>query len=435
MPLSNNNKDSSNSNIDLSVSIAQGRLQFATCIYNASGPRSGSAAALAKIAQSASTGAVLTKSATLLDQTGNPMPRTHHAANNYASFNSEGLPNAGIDYYIAKDTMDEVFAAANNKKPYIVSLSGKTLADNLTMLQRIASSSTLPRIASIELNLACPNVIGKPIIGYDFYQMDAILAAVAKAWIDSHSNASSSSTSPLPPLGIKLPPYLDTSHMTTAATIIQRHSTTVIPNNNDTTIHMIAYVVSINTIGNALSIDGVASEAPYIASNAGLAGLSGPCVFPTALANVYQLRQLLPPHIAVVGVGGIATGQDVYDMLLVGASACQIATQHWKEGPGCFDRIATELRAILQSKRYTSVAQVQGQLKPWSKEAATLQRTRIAAKNTSILVASNSGGGGGSGRDADSQFYKILSILLSVLLAVALADKFMRLEKGRTTAA
>ena len=44
------------------------------CIYNASGPRSGTSAALAKVAGSAS-GAVLAKSVTLVSQTGNPMPR------------------------------------------------------------------------------------------------------------------------------------------------------------------------------------------------------------------------------------------------------------------------------------------------------------------------------------------------------------------------
>ena len=49
-------------------------LQLSSCIYNASGPRTGSIEALEKIALSAS-GAVLSKSATLVKQDGNPLPR------------------------------------------------------------------------------------------------------------------------------------------------------------------------------------------------------------------------------------------------------------------------------------------------------------------------------------------------------------------------
>jgi dihydroorotate dehydrogenase (fumarate) len=49
-------------------------IQFENCIYNASGPRTGSSAALARITASAA-GGVLAKSATLESQTGNPQPR------------------------------------------------------------------------------------------------------------------------------------------------------------------------------------------------------------------------------------------------------------------------------------------------------------------------------------------------------------------------
>ena len=51
-----------------------GPLQLECCVYNASGPRTGSAEALAKIGGSRA-GAVLSKSATLVKQDGNPMPR------------------------------------------------------------------------------------------------------------------------------------------------------------------------------------------------------------------------------------------------------------------------------------------------------------------------------------------------------------------------
>ena len=42
------------------------------------------------------------------------------------------------------------------------SISGKTLSDNLAMLDKI-SQVDAGKIACVELNLACPNVIGKPV--------------------------------------------------------------------------------------------------------------------------------------------------------------------------------------------------------------------------------------------------------------------------------
>jgi dihydroorotate dehydrogenase (fumarate) len=73
-----------------------------SCVYNASGPRTGSIEALEKIGTSAS-GAILSKSATLVKQDGNQLPRFINKIYlgdqiGQGSMNSEGLPNAGIDY-------------------------------------------------------------------------------------------------------------------------------------------------------------------------------------------------------------------------------------------------------------------------------------------------------------------------------------------------
>ena len=70
-------------------------------------------------------GAVLAKSATLLKQTGNDMPRYKEidvGGGCIMSINSEGLPNKGIDYYLADEA---VASGVDNSKPYIVSLSAK----------------------------------------------------------------------------------------------------------------------------------------------------------------------------------------------------------------------------------------------------------------------------------------------------------------------
>ena len=102
--------------ISLAATLA-GSVSLTTCVYNASGPRTGSSAALSKIAASQS-GGVLTKSATVVSQTGNPQPRTWHSPDNKASFNSEGLPNPGIDYFLEDSTMQE--SMNGRDKPYMV---------------------------------------------------------------------------------------------------------------------------------------------------------------------------------------------------------------------------------------------------------------------------------------------------------------------------
>ena len=59
----------------------------------------------------------------------------------------------------------------------------------------------------IELNLSCPNIIGKPQIGYDFDASEEILKEVF-------------ALNPTHPIGLKLPPYFDMVHFDMMASII-----------------------------------------------------------------------------------------------------------------------------------------------------------------------------------------------------------------------
>lgn len=365
--------------VSLSTTICQNRIHLSTCIYNASGPRTGSSEALAKIAQSRS-GGILAKSATLESQEGNPQPRTWQSGTNKSnglySLNSEGLPNKGIEYYLKDETIAAVLQAkvsTNDKpsssssseicdiimeKPYMVSISGHTLKDNLTMLQQIidTTSNNVHKIAAVELNLACPNVIGHPIIAYDFAQMEDVLKSVSETMKKNFDTKNE-----FIPLGVKMPPYFDGPHFEEAAKILNKYK------------DVVSYVASINTIGNALAVDSH-SEMPVISSNDGFAGLSGPAVKHTALANVRMMRTLLHEDIDVIGVGGVKTGTDAFEMILCGASAVQVGTCHWTEGPSCFDRICKELEQIMFDKGYHSIKDFHNKLKPWSKEGAQASR-------------------------------------------------------------
>ncbi|KAL7574453.1 hypothetical protein ACA910_015824 [Epithemia clementina (nom. ined.)] len=414
--------------IDLSTVVAG--VFFSSCLYNASGPRSGTVEALKKVAASANTGAVLSKSATLTSQTGNPLPRIHHDDVTGTSFNSEGLPNQGIDYYLDLDNIKQILGETNDNdnddhsenqstggkkiKPYIVSLSGKTMEDNLVMLQRIASLSkdALARISAIELNLACPNIVGKPILAYDMEQLGDVLKRISQVF-GSYLQSGSSSLQ-LPPLGVKLPPYLDMMQLQQVADILNQHS------------NILSFITTINTMGNALPID-LSVQQPYILANSGLAGMSGRALKAHALANVHQLRQSLASSIDIVGVGGIETGEDVIAMILAGAKAVQIGTVHWKEGPSCFDRIAQETRQWLRDHGYSSVSDIYNQLQPWSKERANQARLlrkeaeKVKQKNQQQQLQSTQKA---PSTETSAQLWKLLSAILAVIVAALCADKW-----------
>ena len=330
----------------------------------------------------------------------------------------------GDDYDDDDDDEDEDDGCRD--KPYMVSISGKTLADNLIMLRKISdacrssandddgttttTASRRRRIAAVELNLACPNVVGKPTIGYDFEQMEDVLREVS-------SLVRSSSSFPL--LGVKLPPYFDRSHFVTAASIINGHG------------DVVGYVATMNTIGNALSVDH-ASEMKSIRANGGYAGLSGPAVKYTALANVRSMRELLDETVDVVGVGGVRTGRDAFEMILCGAKAVQVGTCHWIEGPGCFDRINDELRGIMAERGYGNIEDFRGKLKEWNKEGMALSREVGMAEKKKRGEGGGGGSSGGGGTTsaggpreeaAAADGRSILIAVLFVVIAILLAEK------------
>ena len=381
----------------LATTICQGRISLTSCVYNASGPRTGSSAALAKIAKSEA-GGILAKSATVESQTGNPQPRTWQSES--ASLNSEGLPNYGIGYYLSDDVINEVKASGGDK-PYMVSISGKNLQDNLTMLSDIvkAHKENKSSISAVELNLACPNVIGHPIIAYDFKQMEEVLNAVSSLMKKSKSDL---------PLGVKMPPYFDGPHFQNAANIINKY------------VGIVSYVASINTIGNAFAVD-THSEMPVISSKGGLAGLSGPAVKHTALANVKVLRSLLNPDIDVIGVGGVSTGEDVFQMILVGASAVQVGTCHWIEGPSCFGRISDELIEIMNEKGYSTIEEFRGKLRDWSKEGASASRAARKAREAREKEEKEAND---LLKQAKPNLFDIVNLVLIAIIAMLAADKF-----------
>ncbi|CAI4562877.1 CPI_1c_G0030890.mRNA.1.CDS.1 [Saccharomyces cerevisiae] len=292
---------------------------------NASGVHCMTTQELDELANSKS-GAFITKSATTLEREGNPKPR--YISVPLGSINSMGLPNEGIDYYLSY--------VLNRQKNYpdapaiFFSVAGMSIDENLNLLRKIQDSEFN---GITELNLSCPNVPGKPQVAYDF---DLTKETLEKVFAFFKK-----------PLGVKLPPYFDFAHFDIMAKILNEFP--------------LAYVNSINSIGNGLFID-VEKESVVVKPKNGFGGIGGEYVKPTALANVRAFYTRLRPEIKVIGTGGIKSGKDAFEHLLCGASMLQIGTELQKEGVKIFERIEKELKDIMEAKGYTSIDQFRGKL-------------------------------------------------------------------------
>jgi dihydroorotate dehydrogenase (fumarate) len=306
-----------------------GNVDLNSCICNASGPLCTNLDELEKIDNSASC-MVLSKSATLELRKGNPEPR--YWENSRGSINSMGLPNNGIDFYLS--------VRDNFSKPYFISISGLCLEENIKILEKIRLNSE--GISGLEINLSCPNIVGKGQLAYDFKMMDEYLGEIFKfldIWVDTKS------------IGVKLPPYFDFWQFESAAEVLMKYP--------------LDYITCINSIGNGLIVD-IDTEQTVIKPKEGFGGIGGSYVKPTGLANVrkfYEIFQREGSKIKIVGCGGVESGRDVFEYILCGAEVVQVGTQFYKEGRRCFSRLEEELGYIMGDKGYFTLEEFRGKLK------------------------------------------------------------------------
>lgn len=297
-------------------------ISFNHPIFNAAGPLCVTLDELKAIGESKSS-AITTKSCTLEFREGNPEPRYKDLP--LGSINSMGLPNLGYKRYV-----EFMPILKSYNKPVIASVSGLKLEDNIEIVKAFNNTD----VDLIELNLSCPNIPGKPQVGYDFEQTDQVLTEIMKITKK--------------PLGVKLPPYFDFVHYEQMAVLLNKHK--------------VRFVACINSLGNTLFID-PEKEMPVIKPKGGFGGLGGSYVKPVALANVRKFYELLDKDIDIIGVGGINSGMDVFEFILAGAKAVQLATVFAQEGHSCFSRIEKEFNEIMQRKGYNSIEEIRGKLK------------------------------------------------------------------------
>jgi len=317
------------------------QLSLESCIYNASGPLSTTSEELIQLARS-DAGAILTKSCTKYFREGNIGKRYYNDQAHTYSINSTGLANLGYNFYASFASKIKTIVSEKLKsKPYIISVAGLTLDDNLQIINHLYTlSTTLPD--AIELNLSCPNIDGKPQVSYDLDATELYLRKI----FDPNSDLINNQYVNIP-IGLKLSPYFDHQQFVNVANIIKEYP--------------ISFVTCINSLGHGLFIDWE-TEQTVIHPNQGHGGIGGKIIHPIAIANVRKFRQLLPDKIDVIGCGGVKTGKDVFNHILAGASAVQVGTQYMIEGPAVFQRLNQELMDIMIQKNYQTIHDFHNQL-------------------------------------------------------------------------
>src|SRR6185436_2694528 len=93
---------------------------------------------------------------------------------------------------------------------------------------------------------------------------------------------------------------------------------------------------------------------------AGFGGLSGPAIKPVALRMVYQAAKAV--KIPVIGLGGIATGEDAAEFLIAGAQAVEVGTATFLD-PSSPVRVARELADFLKEQKIKHVSELVGTLR------------------------------------------------------------------------
>ena len=251
-------------------------------------------------------GAILPKTTTPEARVGNPPPRV--AETPAGMVNSIGLQNPGVERFLEElDVFDLGL-------PVFVSVAGETVEEFAALCKRLSGDG---RIAAVELNLSCPNV---ECGGLTFCATPASVEEVIVAC---------RATVPGKPIFAKLT-FEGVFENALAAEAAGADALTVM-----------------NTIP-ALSID--AHRQRVLVRG----GLSGPAIKPVALRAVYEVSRAV--SVPIMGSGGVASGTDVAEFMLAGATAVQVGTVSFVRDPKeILDEFATYLdKAELGAAELTS---------------------------------------------------------------------------------
>ncbi|WP_290919096.1 dihydroorotate dehydrogenase [Halodesulfovibrio sp.] len=293
-------------------------LQFKNPILTASGTF-GYGVEFAPYGDLTSLGGIVVKGLSLEPRAGNPMPRI--AETPCGMLNAVGLQNSGVETFIT----EKLPKLPTDELPVIANIYACDPAEFGELTAVLAAEKG---IAAIEVNISCPNVReGGILFGQDATLAARVTEAVKKAAGDK-------------PIIIKLSPNV--TDITTIAKAVEGAGADVIS--------------CINTLS-GMGVD-IRTRKPLIANVIG--GLSGPAIKPVALRCTHQVCKAV--SIPVIGMGGIASAEDVLEFILVGAHAVQVGTSNFLRPDFSF-RLVKELEQLMEKMNITDLEEFRGSLK------------------------------------------------------------------------
>ena len=305
-------RDNTNS-ADVRLDVQLGRLRLRNPVAVASGTF-GYAREMAGLVELARLGAILPKTITRDPRPGNPPPRSVETTG--GMLNSIGLDNDGIEAFVQR----QMPYLAELGTAIIVSIAGHSREDFVELAARLDG---VAGVAALELNVSCPNVSGGVDFGTNSDACRQVVAGVRQACS-------------LPVLAKLTPNVTDVVSIARAAEE--------------------GGADAISLINTCLGMAVDWRRRRPILGNV-LGGLSGPAIKPIALRAVYQVARAV--NVPVMGIGGIATIDDVMEFLVAGATAVQIGTANFYN-PTVSMQILDALPAALAELGVGSVADVVG---------------------------------------------------------------------------
>ncbi len=250
---------------------------------------------------------------------GNPTPRIAECTN--GMINAVGLQNPGVEKVISEELprLKRCFS-----KPVMANVSGFSVEDYAYTCALLDKEE---QVGWLEVNVSCPNVHGG---GMSFGTSPEAAAEVVRA----------------------------VKAVTTKPVIIK-----LSPNVTD--------IVAIAKACEEAGADGISlintllgmridlkTRKPIIANKMG--GFSGPAIFPVAVRMVYQVAQAV--SIPVIGMGGVATAEDVIELMLAGAAAVEVGAQNLVD-PYASKKIIEDLPRVMDKYGIEKLSDIIGGVK------------------------------------------------------------------------
>lgn len=268
-------------------------------------------------------------SVTLHPSRGNLRPRLFRLEDDRAIINRLGLPSKGVGLVARRLSGHSVRAMPIGASIARVDGSSSAIEDYRLCAQRL-----LPFADYLTINISCPNTgDGKN------FEMSRDLGSLLGVLMEEVNS--------------RVPVLVKLSPPDSPKVIYDSRTEAIL----ETAVrHGVNGFVVTNTARDRLGL--VTDKA--LLDTIGAGGLSGPPIYPRAIQMVRYVRSCVGPDYPIIGVGGISSAEDAYQMICAGASLVQIYTALVYEGPKLVQNILRGLVQCLKSDGVKSIQSIVG---------------------------------------------------------------------------